>query len=368
MFAKRMQNLQASGIRKMFELAATMKNPVNLSLGQADFDAPQPIKDAAIEAIASGKNRYSITAGIPELQQEIKRSLSAEGINIESSIAVAGASGGLCLALFALADEDCEVLIQDPYFVSYPALIKLTGATPKLIDSYPDFKLTPEKLRAAVTPRSRVLIFNSPSNPTGVNYTREEIIPLVKTAKELGLVVISDEVYDVFSYNGPFESWAKYDPDAVLIRSLSKTGGIPGWRAGFAAGPTEIIEQMKILQQFTFVCVNTPAQWASIVSLQHPELLESHINTYRDKRDTMCEGLSGRYKFIKPEGAFYLFPEIPGGDEQRFVQECIKRELLIVPGSIFSQRNSHFRISYAADDETLRRGILLLRDIADLLG
>lgn len=342
-----------------------MKNPVNLSLGQADFDAPDEIKAAAIEAIRAGRNRYSVTTGIPELQCAIKAALSKEHIEVESTIAVAGASGGLMLALFALADEDCEVLIQDPYFVSYPALIQLTGATTKCIDSYPDFRLTPERLRAAITPRSRVLIFNSPSNPTGVAYTADEIQALVKTAKELKLTVISDEVYDVFSYDTPFQSWAKFDPSAIVIRSLSKTGGVPGWRAGFAAGPTELIDQMKILQQFTFVCVNTPAQWASVVSLENPDLLKPHIAAYRSKRDLICEGLRDFYKFGIPEGAFYLFPEIPGGNEARFVEECIKRELLIVPGSVFSKRSTHFRISYAANDETLKRGVSLLREIAE---
>ena len=347
----------------MFELAATMKNPVNLSLGQADFDAPSEVKDAAIEAIRAGKNRYTITSGVTELQQAVESSLKREGIHSESVLAVAGASGGLILALFALADEDVEVLVPDPYFVSYPSMVQLTGAKTRLIDTYPDFRLTPERLRAATTPKSKILIFNSPSNPTGVAYNADEIKALALTVKELGLQVISDEVYDLFCYDFPYESWVKYDPSAILIRSFSKTGGIPGWRAGYAAGPREIIENMKVLQQFSFVCVNSPAQWGAIASLTTD--MSAHTAAYREKRDMLCEGLSKTYRFNKPEGAFYLFPEVPKGDSKKFIAECIAHELLIVPGETFSEKATHFRISYAVDNETLRRGIKLLNEVAE---
>lgn len=361
-FASRMAQFEGSGIRKMFELAAAMKNPINLSLGQADFDVPEPVKEVAIKAIREGKNRYSITAGEPDFQAAVKKFLASEGIEVESAMAVAGASGGLVLALFAFAEAGCEVLIPDPYFVCYGALVQLTGATPRWIDTYPSLKLTPEKLRAAVTPKSKVLIFNSPSNPTGIAYTKEETAALAKTAKELGLQVISDEVYDTFCYDFPHHSWLKFDKDAVLVRSFSKTAGMPGWRSGYVAGPAEILEKLKILQQFTFVCTNTPAQWASIEALRSD--ISHHIAAYKKKRDMVCSILSEEFKFIKPSGAFYIFPEIPGGDSQNFIKSCIEKELLIVPGKAFSQRDTHFRISYATDDATLKRGLEILLDIA----
>ncbi len=346
----------------MFELAASMKNPINLSLGQADFDVPENVKRSAIEAIQRGKNRYSITAGEPDFQSATKNFLHRQGLEVESVMGIAGASGGLVLSLFAFADSRCEVLIADPYFVCYTALIQITGATPKLIDTYPEFKLTPEKLKASASAKSRVLIFNSPSNPTGVAYTEKEISELAACAKSLGLQVISDEVYDSFSYDFPHVSWLKYDKDAVLIRSFSKTGGMPGWRAGYAAGPAAIIEKLKVLQQFTFVCTNTPSQWAAIEAFNTD--ISPHIQAYKKKRDLVCSVLSGSFNFVKPSGAFYIFPEIPGGDSEYFVKRCIERELLIVPGKAFSQRDSHFRISYATDDTTLQRGLEILVDIA----
>lgn len=361
MIAKRMEELQGSGIRKMFELAATMKNPVNLSLGQADFDVPENVKRAAIRAIEEGKNRYTVTAGIPEFQAAVNEALSKEGVRAEANMAVCGASGGLLLSLLVLADEGCEVLVPDPYFVSYGNLIKLTGATPRWIDTYPDFKLTPERLESAATSRSKVLIFNSPVNPTGIAYTADEVRALAATAKRLGLRVISDEVYDLFCYDFPHECWLKHDPDAVLVRSFSKTWGMPGWRAGYVAGPADLLNHMKVLQQFTFVCVTTPVQWACIEALKTD--VSSYRKAYEKKRDMVCSGLEGSYEIVRPHGAFYVFPKIPG-DREAFMNRCIEKELLVVPGGAFSQRDTHFRVSYALDDETLARGISLLCDVA----
>lgn len=361
MITKRMSHLGGSEIRRLFELSATMKNPINLSLGQADFDAPESVKKATIEAIQSGKNRYTVTAGVNELIAAIRAALEREGVHPESIMSVAGASAGLLLALFALAEEGTEVLAADPYFVSYGNLIRITGAEPRWIDTYPDFRLTPERLRAAVTPRSKILIYNSPSNPTGVAYTAAEVQALAITARELGLTVISDEVYDAFSYDFPHECWSKYDPTAILVRSFSKTGGIPGWRAGYVAGPEAIVQQMKILQQFTFVCVNSPAQWGSIAALDVDT--SGFRDAYRKKRDFVYESLSSVFDLQKPEGAFYVFPKAPGNDPERFIKRCLERELVIVPGGGFSQRKTHFRVSYALDDATLARGIELLVEI-----
>jgi aspartate/methionine/tyrosine aminotransferase len=348
MIAKRMEELQGSGIRKMFELAASMKNPINLSLGQADFDVPENIKAAAMEAIKAGHNRYSVTAGIPEFQKAIIDALAREGVKAEATMAVCGASGGLLLSLLAMAGEGDEVLVPDPYFVSYGNLIKMTGAQPRWIDTYPDFKLTPAKLEASITPRSKILIFNSPVNPTGIAYTPDEIADLARCARRHGLKVISDEVYD--------------DPDAILVRSFSKTWGMPGWRAGYVAGPAEIVNNMKVLQQFTFVCVTTPVQWACIEALKTD--VSDYRNAYRKKRDAAFDILSEGFEVVKPQGAFYVFPKVPEGKSEEFLKRCVEREILIVPGGAFSTRNTHCRVSYALDDVTLKRGLKSLVEVA----
>ena len=367
MFAKRMKYLESSGIRKMFEMAQKMKNPIDFSLGQPDFDVPEPVKKAAIDAIQTGRNRYSVTAGFPELREAIMDALSQEGVRPEAVMSVAGASGGLVLAFLALADECAEVLLTDPCFVTYGHLVRLTGAKLKWIDTYPDFRLTPKHLESAVEGgdskiKQRILLFNSPVNPTGVAYTVSEIKALAETSRRLGLQVISDEVYDRFCYDFPHECWLKHDPNAILVRSFGKTWGVPGWRAGYAAGSKEIIDQMTMLQQFTFICVNTPSQWAAIEALKTD--VSPLIEAYQRKRDLVYEGLRGVYMMTRPQGAFYAFPEVPGGDAEGFLKKCLEKELLIVPGKFFSSRNTHFRLSFALDDETLKRGIEILVRIA----
>jgi len=367
MFANRMRSLESSGIRKMFEMAGKMKNPIDFSLGQPHFDVPEPVKKAAIAAIQNGKNRYSVTAGFPEFREAVMEALSKEGVRPESVMGTAGASGGLTLALLALADESVEVLMTDPCFVTYGHLVRLTGARPKWMDTYPDFRLTPKHLEDAVRAgdskiERRILLFNSPVNPTGVAYTADEIKALAATSRRLGLQVISDEVYDRFCYDFPHECWLKHDPSAVLVRTFGKTWGATGWRVGHAAGPKEIIEQMTMLQQFTFVCVNTPSQWAAIEALKTD--VSPFIEAYKRKRDLVYEGLRETYKMTHPQGAFYAFPQIPGKDAEDFLKRCIEKEILIVPGKFFSSRNTHFRISFALDDETLKRGIEILVRIA----
>ena len=362
MLAERMKQLGGSEIRAMFEAAARMKNPINLSLGQPDFDVPQFIKDSAISAIQSGKNGYSVTTGIPELRSAIKNTLAEEGVRAEAEMAVAGASGGLLLALMATADVGSEVIAADPYFVAYGNLIRFVGANPVWIDTYPTFKITPKQLEAAVTPKSKVFLFNSPGNPTGIAYTPDEIKALANTAKRLGLTVISDEVYDKFCYDFPHECWLKHDPNAILVRTFGKTWGMPGWRAGYAAGPKVILDAMATLQQFTFVCLHTPTQWACVDAFKHDH--SEMIATYKKKRDFVYEGLKQAFNVQKPTGTFYIFPEAPNGDCERFIAACMENEILVVPGKAFSRKNTHFRVSYATSDEILKRGVDKLVSIA----
>lgn len=367
-FANRMGFLESSGIRKMFELVQKMKNPLDLSLGQPHFDVPDNVKQAAIKAIQDGKNRYTITSGIKELREGIRDSLVKEGVKAEEIIATAGASGGLVLAFLALADENVEVLIPDPGFVTYGHIVRLSGARVNRVSTYPDFRLTPQKIEKAIKESShpgiqrRMLLFNNPVNPTGIAYTVQEIKALCETAKRLHLQVISDEVYDRFSYDFDHECWLKYDPSAILVRTFGKTWGMVGWRAGYAAGPKGIIDQMTMIQQFSFVCVNSPTQWACIEALKTD--VSDLIEQYRKKRDYVYEGLKTAFNVHKPQGAFYIFPEAPDGDMDGFLKKCIENEILVVPGNSFSERNSHFRVSFALEDEKLKKGVDLLVKLA----
>lgn len=360
--ADRMQHFDSSGIRKVFDLAAKMKNPINLSIGQPDFDVPAPVKAAAIDAINGGKNGYSPTQGIGSLREKLLAKAKQDcGLDRDLFI-TSGTSGGLVLAMLALANPGDEVIVFDPFFVMYPSLVKLTGAKMVTIDTYPDFRIDVNKVRDAITPKTKAILFNSPANPTGVTATEQEVRDLAKLAAEKNVALVSDEIYRAFVYDRPFVSPALYNPQTLVIDGFSKGYAMTGWRLGFAHGPTEIIQAMAKLQQYTFVCAPQPFQWAGLAALDVD--MQPHTDDYRKKRDRLVAGLKDLYEIATPDGAFYAYPKAPWGTGTEFVSAAIERELLIIPGGIFSGRDTHFRISYAAPDAVIDRGVEVLRTIA----
>src|SRR5262249_2816081 len=263
--AERMRHIESSGIRKVFELARSLKDPVDLSIGQPDFDVPEPIKAAAHAAIDRGANAYTITQGIPELREKIATDVRTRYRRADREVFVtSGTSGGLMLALSCTVNPGDEVIVFDPYFVMYPHLITLAGGSAVLIDTYPDFSIDVDRVRAALTPRTKAIIVNSPANPTGRVHPREVLRDLAKLAAETGVLLMSDEVYRVFCYDQPFVSPAEFNEDVLVFDGFSKAYGMTGWRLGFAHGPRPIIEQMTKLQQFTFVCSPSIVQHAGI--------------------------------------------------------------------------------------------------------
>ncbi|HEV3343423.1 MAG TPA: aminotransferase class I/II-fold pyridoxal phosphate-dependent enzyme [Pirellulales bacterium] len=361
--AQRMAHFDSSGIRKVFDLAGQMRNPINLSIGQPDFDVPDEIKRAAIQAIESNKNGYAVTQGMPVLREKLQARIDAEYRHADRRVFVtSGTSGGLVLAILAIVDPGDEVIVFDPYFVMYRSLVELAGGACVFIDTYPDFRLDFDRLRAALSPRTKLILFNSPSNPTGVVARQSEIRELAELAAERGIALVSDEIYRNFCYDEPFVSPAAFNEQTIVVDGFSKTCGITGWRVGFAHGPGAVIDAMLKLQQYTFVCAPQPMQWASAVALDID--MSPHIADYRRKRDRLLAGISELYDVVTPGGAFYAFPKAPWGTANEFVSEAIKRELLVIPGGIFSARDTHFRISYAASDVTIDRGIEVFRSLA----
>ena len=365
--AQRMGCIDASGIRKVFDLAAKLKNPVNFSIGQPDYDVPEVCKERAIEAIRTGHNRYTPTQGDQALREAIAGRLRAEFGAFDGPVLVtSGTSGGLLLALFATLNAGDEVLIPDPYFVMYKHLVNLLGARPVFVDTYPDFRLRADRLEAAVTGRTRLLILNSPTNPTGAVYTREELEAAIAVARRHSLLVISDEIYNAFAYDGPSPSaWPLYDR-LILLRGFSKTWAMTGWRLGYAVGPAHIIQAMTTLQQYTFVCAPAPFQAAAVTALEVD--VADYIADYRSRRDLVYEGLRERFRVTKPGGAFYIFPEAPGGSGTQFVSRVIEAGVLVIPGGVFSERDTHFRIAYPASRETIQRGLDVLNRVAREFG
>ncbi|MCA9138020.1 MAG: pyridoxal phosphate-dependent aminotransferase [Planctomycetales bacterium] len=363
--ADRTTTFDASGIRKVFDLAAKLSNPINLSIGQPDFDVPESIQDAAIDAIRSGKNAYSPTQGIAPLRAALQKQIDETYSHADRDVFVSsGTSGGLMLSMMSMSNPGDEVIYLDPFFVMYPALLKMCGGVPVAVDSYPDFQLDPDKIAAAVTPKTKMILLNSPANPTGVTATVEQLEAVARLAAEKNIALISDEIYSRFHYDEAFVSPAKFNPDTIVIDGFSKSHAMTGWRVGFVHGPREIISTMLKVQQYSFVCSPQPSQWGALKAMEVN--LQGHIDDYRHKRDLICEGLADRFEFSRPGGAFYLFPKAPGdGGGEAFVHKAIERGLLIIPGNIFSRRDSHFRISFAAPDETIRKGIAMLNELAD---
>ena len=375
----RLRAIDASGIRRVFDLAAKLKNPINLSIGQPDFDVPLPIKESAIDAIHAGHNRYTVTQGAAELQSAIRQHIDSElpgWLNDDSGVLVlSGVSGGLLLALMTCVGPGDEVLIADPYFVMYKHLVTLSGATPVYVDTYPDFQLTAERIELHITDRTKLLLFNSPSNPTGVVATEQVCKDVVELCEKRNLLLLSDEIYDEFCYEKverPAGSSIKrcptpaaYSKDLLLMRGFSKSYGMTGWRLGYVVGPKPIIEQMTKLQQYSFVCAPSMVQQAGVVALQTD--MGEHIDAYQRKRDLVVNKLSGTFNLTTPGGAFYAFPEVPkslGLTATQFVEKAVERGLLIIPGSVFSNQDTHIRLSYACDETMLTQGLDLLLELA----
>ncbi len=361
--ADRMRHIESSGIRRMFDLARTIKNPVNLSIGLPDFDVPLPVKEAAKAAIDAGHNAYTPTQGIAELRTRLAADVKRQLPHANRELFItSGTSGGIVLALCCVVNPGDEVIVADPYFVIYPHIVTLAGGNTVLVDTYPDFDIDPDRFKKAITPRTKVIIVNSPANPTGRVYGRDRLRDLARLAQERGILLMSDEMYRSFCYDEPFTSPAEFNEDVLVFDGFSKSHGMTGWRLAYCHGPRRVIAEMIKLQQFSFVCAPSMVQHAGVVACDVD--MTKQMDEYRKKRDRVYEGLKDRYELVKSEGAFYLFPKAPWGSATEFVTECIANELLVIPGNVFSTRDTHFRLSYAANDRTLERGVEILNRLA----
>jgi aspartate aminotransferase/aminotransferase len=365
--ADRMASLDASGIRKVFDLAAKMTDPINLSIGQPDFDVPDAVKAEAVDAIRRGENKYTQTQGTAALREALAARCADEfgwkDAADRQFLVTSGTSGALLLALMVTVNPGDEVVFTDPYFVMYRHLVNLCGGKPVCVSTYPDFRLRIDKLAAAITDRTRLLIINSPSNPTGAVYTKAELQQVADLARQHDLLVLSDEIYDQFCYDAPFESLAPLYENTLLMRGFSKSHAMTGWRVGWCTGPRAIIEKMTMLQQYSFVCAPSMAQSAALVAMETD--MSPHVEAYRRKRDMVAEALGETFGLVRPQGAFYAFVPAPGGDATAFVTRAIEHNVLIIPGNVFSEQDTHFRISYATTDEKLKAGLEILRKLGD---
>jgi len=364
-FADKLQQIDLSGIRRLFEAAGS--DAINLGLGQPDFDTPPHIKEAAKRAIDAGFTGYTPGKGIPELREAIReRFLEKNGfeIGVEDIIVTSGASEALHIALEAIVNPGDGVLIPDPGFVSYFSLTRIAGGIPKSLRLDENFRLDPGLLLEAIGPGDRVLILNSPSNPTGRVQTRDDIRAYTEIAEDYGLVIISDEVYEEFIYDGEHVSPASLTDDVITINAVSKTYAMTGWRLGYVGAPSEYIEQMLKVHQYIQACASSVSQFAALEALTGPqECVRAMCDEFRARRDLLVEGLNALgFSFPIPDGAFYLFLRV--ADEEGFVTRLLQNGVVTTPGSSFGENGrGHVRISYAASRSDIKRALEIIERV-----
>ena len=359
----RVQNIRPSGVRKIFDLARTVKDPVDLSLGEPDFDIPESIKEEGIRWIRKGFNKYTPSGGLPELREKILHYLHNKGIMCEDVIVTPGVTGGLLLSLLVTLNPGDEIIIPDPYFVLYEYQVLLLGGKPVFFDTYPDFTLREDDLRAAFSERTeghphqqpqqshRSRQFGGGACHGGACGKGEERPRLLRRylrplrLRSTGAPDLPGQLYE----------------NTLTFGGFSKNWGMTGWRLGYVAGPKEIIDSMVTMQQYVFSSVNSIAQKAALLALDFDT--KPLIETFVGKRDLIYDGLKDKFRLAKPLGAYYAFPEAPGGDGDAFVERAIKNRLFIIPGSVFSRKATHFRISFAAGEEAIVKGIEILNSM-----
>jgi aspartate aminotransferase/aminotransferase len=363
--SKRAGAFDSSGIRKVFDLAARLEDPINLSIGQPDFAMPAAARAAAAAAIEAGRNGYTPTQGIAPLRERLEADVRRETGQPDRRLCVtSGSSGGLVLALMALIDPGDEVIIFEPAFVMYRPLVEFLGGRCVVIDTAPTFRIDVDRVAAAISPRTKVMLLNTPANPTGVVAEASTVCDLARLAEASGVTLISDELYRSYCYDAPFASPALHSERVIVIDGFSKSHAMTGWRVGWLHGPREVIDACTMLQQYTFVCAPQVGQWAAVAALDAP--MDAPLAECKRKRDRLVAGLRDRFRFVQPGGAFYLYPEAPGGSGTAFAARAVEQErLLVVPGGVFGGADTHFRIAYTVTDAVLERGIAALNRLAD---
>lgn len=361
--SKTVVDLKKSGIRKFFDLLndESMKDVVGLTVGQPDFVTPWHIREAGIESLQKGKTYYSPNAGFTELQLELSRYLKRRfdlTYAPENTVVTVGGSEAIDLAIRAIVEPGDEVIIPTPCFVCYEPIVRMQGGVPVIVETKFEekFKLTPEALRAAITPKTKMLVLAYPNNPTGAILTREDLEALAEVLRDTNIVILSDEIYAELTYGRAHTSIASIDgmwERTVLASGFAKAYAMTGWRLGYLAAPAPIIEQMLKIHQYAIMCAPTTSQLAAIEALRNgDEDIKMMRDEYDRRRRYIYEGLRriGIDSFM-PEGAFYIYPDLRkfGLSSEEFCSRLLyEYRCAIVPGTAFGEDGEGFaRISYA---------------------
>ena len=370
--AQRVQQIPASGIRKFFDLLASMDGVISLGVGEPDFVTPWTIREAAIYSITAGQTMYTSNYGTLELRTALAHHLEQRyGVSYDPArelLITVGVSEALDLALRALLDPGDEVLMPDPCYVAYGPCAILAGGTvvsvPSSIEC--DFRLLAEEVESRITERTKALIMGFPSNPTGAVMSREDLLQIAAVAERHNLVVLSDEIYDRLVYEGEhtcFASLPGMRERTVLLGGFSKAYAMTGWRVGYAAAPAEIIEGMMKVHQYVTMCASTMSQAAALEALRRgEEYVEEMRGEYDRRRRYVVKALNEMgLTCFNPKGAFYAFPsvEITGLSSEEFAEQLLREEkVAVVPGSAFGSCGEGFvRCCYATSMEEIKEAM-----------
>lgn len=374
MLNEKVKQIKPSGIRKFFDIAATMEGVVSLGIGEPDFPTPGHVRDVGIQSILEKGTAYTANVGLIELRRSIskylERRFSLEYDPQDQILVTVGASEAVDLALRAVVEPGDEVLVPEPTYVSYAPTAVLAGGVPVPVPTYEkdDFRLTAEVIKSLITPKTKAIVFCYPNNPTGAVMEEQDLKEIAEVLRQREILVITDEVYSELVYGIKHTSIASLPGMAertVVINGFSKAFAMTGWRLGFACGPVELIDAMKKIHQYVIMCAPTMSQWAAIEALENgrPEV-EKMVAEYNRRREVIVGGFRKMgLSCFEPKGAFYCFPRISdlGMSSDDFCTKLLESEkVAVVPGSAFGASGEGFvRCSYAysveAIEEALRR-------------
>jgi aspartate aminotransferase len=365
--AQRINNFDSKIFQEVFRLKQSLKNPIDLSIGVPEGATPQYIKDAGIRAIKENRTMYTPSNGIPKLRAAIVQKLQAENdIELDASqvSVVPGLTTGLLIVFQALLNPDDEVIIMDP---SYPPYIHLVGLAEGVVRQVPtksDFQLDLGAIETTITPKTRLILINSPNNPTGAVYSKESLVKLAKLAGKHNITIISDEMYESFLYKGEHFSIGSIYPNTITMNGFSKSYAMTGWRMGYVAGPLEYIQAINELLQYVVFSSSSIAQHAALAALSRPAPSRA---SYAKKRQIILDELhKAGYKVHGSDGAYYTYFETPKGiSDMEFTERAVANNLILLPGRAFSNLKTFVRLSYGGSMEDIKKGLKIIANITN---
>jgi aspartate/methionine/tyrosine aminotransferase len=364
---QRLEKFNSSLFQDVYRKQQQLTNPIDLSVGLPGGPTPQYVKDAGIKAIQDDHTTYTPANGIVELRQAIAEKLVRENglaANANNVTVVPGLTTGMLLTYLALLNPGDEVLVMDPCYPSYHFLVPLAEGVLKRVPTLHNFQLDFQAIERSITPKTSMIIINTPNNPTGAVYPREDLEKLATIAKEHDLLVISDEMYESFVYEGTHFSIGSIYEKTLTMNGFSKAYSMTGWRLGYIHGPASIIEHINSLQQYAVFSSSSIAQYAALAALSQPTLPRDE---YVKKRELINRELRALgYDIQGNDGAYYVFFNAPHGQtDLEFINKAAENNLLLLPGRAFSQEETYVRLSYGGRIEDIEKGLAIIKKITE---